>query len=277
MDPQLRISQDEKGHKEDGKSDNQHQRAAARRLPGEHHGRDTENGANRIQDAHALLLPEAHVDQSVMQMSAIRCKRALAVRKPTHDRKEGVGKRQPENGQRDKEREHHIALKHADDREDRQRITEEQCTGIAHENARRIGVERQKAEAGGSDQRRDQAVRHTAVGQQHGETKRDRADGGNAAGKPVQPINEVDRIGQPHDPENRDRNRPVAEGNVLAEKADVVDRHALRDRKERSYNLHRQLKERIEAIDIIQNAEQHQRAAPDQDGNQLPVQPTETD
>ena len=36
MDPQLRISQDEKGHKEDGKSDNQHQRAAARRLPGEH-------------------------------------------------------------------------------------------------------------------------------------------------------------------------------------------------------------------------------------------------
>ena len=104
-----------------------------------------------------LPLGPPEVQQAVMEMAAIGPHRVCAVPQAVKDHPGNIEERhdQDEQGRGD--------LRAADDRDDRQRIAEEHRPAIAHDDARRVPVERQEAEHRRAERQRQERDRELRV------------------------------------------------------------------------------------------------------------------
>ena len=155
-----------------------------------------------------------------MNVAAIRRHRILPVGKAADDGKERVKHRKAEDQERHRERHDGVILEKALNGDGRKDIAEEGRPRIAHEHLRRISVEGQKAEA--RAHKRGHHERHVTLGdEQRNDEHRNGADRGNAAGKAVKSVDEVDGICDAHDPQHRDGDRQPAKIPIRAIGKDV--------------------------------------------------------
>ncbi len=149
-------------------------------------------------------------------MAAIRVHGALAVEQPAAEGKQrvhqGDGQRQQRHGKGD----NGIELEQAQHGHGGKHIAQQQCAGVAHENLG--GVEVIGDEADTAAHQRGQDHGDIALGHGHGNHQHGNgADGGNAAGKAVQPVDQVHGVGDAYDPDHGDGDpQPVQEQILIA-------------------------------------------------------------
>ena len=161
-------------------------------------------------------MAQAHVQQLVVEVSPVGMEGALSVQDAACKRKYRVRKRNGKRKHRQDKCNDGIELEHTDDRDRCQNIAQQQRTGVAHEYLRRIEVIRDKAQASAAERGEDNCDIDVCIGHKKRHDKhRQRRDGGNAAGKSVKPIDEVDRVCDADYPQYGHRNGEDADGHGL--------------------------------------------------------------
>ena len=108
------------------------------------------------------------------------------------------------------------------DRRHREQHAEEQRARVAHDDLRRVPVERQEAEAHADRDDRDErsdvrAVEEAGVEQPVGEQEeRAAGDRDDAGGETVETVDEVDRVRHQHDPQRGDERRESGESTTMS-------------------------------------------------------------
>ena len=161
-----------------------------------------------------------------------------------------------------------MQLEYAENGNHRQRISEKQRTGISHENACRIEIERQEAEAGAEQNRTDNCTDEISLKHDH-KQEGQRRNRRYPARKTVQTVNKVDGVGQPGNPENAQRSTQNAERDVHTAEVDVVNHASVAYRKNSNGKLYDQFEPSVEAVNIVENPQDHDNAPADPDGRQF--------
>ena len=170
------------------------------------HGTETEERADDVHQQHGLALRETEIEQAVMKMSLIRLEDRHAAAVAAHDGERRVEDRQAERQDRHDQRDRRGALDGTDDRDAREHKAEELAARVAHEDLGRVEIVLQKAQGcpchGDDDQGRQELVQ--VISQEEHRNGCDESDAGCQA---VEAVDEVHRIGEADDPENRHGNR----------------------------------------------------------------------
>ena len=254
---QEELTRHKAGRRHGDEEDHGPQRAAG----GEHHRGQAQNGGHHIEDTYGLLLGKAHVNKPVVNVAAVGTHGALAAEQPADD-----GKGHVENGQAQHQEGHHEGddggqLEHSLHRHRGQDIAQEGGAGVAHEDLGGVEVIGQKADARsgqGPHHHRHVLLAHQQGNDQHGH----RADGGHAAGKAVQPVDEVDGVGDGHDPDegHRDGQPPQLPHGVVAEDVGVgedLDAVAREHRHQGRRNLHHEFQLGGQGVNVVKDAQDH--------------------
>ena len=134
-------------------------------------------------------------------MAAMRLEDVLARPQPTQERQRGVEEERPEGEGRHRQDLGHGVSPHRQWQHSQQKPTEG-APHVAHENASRMPVAREKSDRSTCEGRRDHRHRPRAAGgRRHRNPGRHR--GRRDSGDAVAAIHEVEGIGQTHDPEHR--------------------------------------------------------------------------
>ena len=270
--PRENDARGEEGHHRHREQEDHRARRAAGR---QHHGGEAEDAAHHVQRRHRLLLVEAHVDEPVMDVSAVRRHGVLTVGDAAHDGKKRVEHRQAQDQERYRERDDGVVLEKALYGDRCERIAQKRRARVPHEHLRGIAVIGHEADARARERRhdeRDLPLRDQQRDHQH----RHGADDRHAVGKPVQPVDEVDRVRDAHDPQHRDRNRRPAQRPVRLVAEQVrVGQHVYHDpvvnRDQRREDLHEELEPRAQRRDVVHHAEHDDDDRALQNAAQLPV------
>ena len=115
-----------------------------------------------------------------------------------------IKNRQAENQERYRKRDDCVEFEQTHDGHGRQHVAEEGRAGVAHEDLSRVEVVRHKADARASERRHRDGNRHVA-GQQCNGKHGNRRDRRNTDRKSVQTVNQVYRIRDADNPDNRGR------------------------------------------------------------------------
>ena len=132
-----------------------------------------------------------------------------AVYHPAQDGKAGVKDGQAQHKEGDREGNNGVGLEQAINGDSGQNEAQESGAGVPHKDLGGVEVVGQEADAGsgqGGHKQGGVGFGHRKGNDQHGHG----ADGGYAAGQTVQAVNEVYRVGDAHNPENGDGDRPDA-------------------------------------------------------------------
>ncbi len=208
-------------------------------------GGEAEDGADGIEDGHRLLLAQAHVNEPVVEMSPVRVHGALAPEQPAEEGENRVQQGHCQGQKRDNEGDNGVKLKQAQYGGSGQHIAQKQGARVPHEDFCRVQVIGDEADAGPGQGGQDNG--HISVGNQEGNHQHGNgADGGDAAGQPVQAVNQVDAVGDGHNPDNghRDGERPQDQVLCVAEYDGVhdhLDDNAVEHRNQRGDNLQNKL------------------------------------
>ncbi len=169
---------------------------------GEHHGGQAQDGADDIEHRHRLLLGEAHVDEPVVDVAPVGVHGALPVGQPAENGKAGVEDGQAQHEEGHGEGDDGVELEQALDGHGGQHKAQEGGAGVPHEDLGRVQVIGQKADAGAGQGGHQDG--HLGLGHRQGDDQQGHgADGGHAAGQAVQPVDQVDGVGDGHDPDAR--------------------------------------------------------------------------
>ena len=133
-------------------------------------------------------------------------------------------------------------------------------TGIAHENARGIKVVDEKSSGDGNGYDRKQRGIKTEKRHKHYE-QRKRGDCGNARRKPIETVNKVDDIHKAHKIENGDGIGPYSKFDDLGRKGGMenVEQGSSASDDTRSNNLAQEFDDRAYRVDIVDNANTHNK------------------
>lgn len=238
------------------------------------HGAGAEKCGDAVDDQHRLAVAEAKLLQAVVQMALVGLHQRLLVHPAAHDREEGVGQRHPDDEQRRHERQHRNLLE-PEHGQHRQAETEEQRARVAHENLGRMKIEHQESQNAAQQHDREQNDGAVAHNDAHAHDAGD-GDGGHAGGKPVQPVDQVDRVGHADDPENRQRNADPLRQRLHGRPERDVDEVHFNIEAEHDDAGHADLNQEFElgvqVEPVVQRAHQHnQRASGEQSADQVPV------
>lgn len=118
---------EERRHRQRHQKEHRLDRAARR----QHHGGKAEDTADDVQRRDGLLLVEAHVDEAVVDVAAVRRHRVLPVGKAADDGKERVEHRQAQDQERHRERHDGVILEKALDRDRRKDVAKERRARVA--------------------------------------------------------------------------------------------------------------------------------------------------
>src|SRR5207249_10907021 len=222
-------------------------------VDGETEGR--EDRRPEVEDERGLLRAETEIEQSMMQMLGVRggdraSPHPASQNRPTCvENRDGQGRDRHHQGQDDR------ALRHGQYGEGGQGETEKVATRIAHEDARRMPVEEEKAYTSpnqGAGQ--DDDIHLPAIDRR--QQKGGRHDGDDARRQAIDPIDQVDRVLQPNEPEEgeRDRYRHRQVDDVPAEEThgmnvDTEDD----DRQQGGGDLKEELGEGSDPVEVIEN------------------------
>ena len=149
-------------------------------------------------------------------------------------------------------------------RDDGEDEAEEQRTGVAHEDPRRVPVVEQEGEAGGGDHDRH-ATHEPLTLEQRGDRERGGDDGGDRAGGGVHVVEQVERVRDDHDPHHGDH--------VVERAAEELDVRTGGGSGRRRARLHQESHARTHGADVVEEAgHRHQRSGGEDDGRlRLPV------
>ena len=184
---------------------------------------------------------------------------ALAVGHPAEDGEAGVKDGQAQHEEGDRKGDDGIGFEQPLDGYHRQDEAQEGGAGVSHEDLGRVQVIGKKADASAGQGGHEEGYLrfgHREGDDQHGHG----ADGGHAAGQPVQSVDEVDRVGDAHDPDHGDGDgqpaqRPVG---VTAEDVGVgedVDPVAHEHGDEGGQDLDQEFRHGGQGVDVVEDAQ----------------------
>ena len=150
-------------------------------------------------------------------MSLVRLEDRAVVARAPHNGKRCVKDRQAERENRHDEGDGRRALDRTDDGDAREHEAEEHTPCVAHKDARGVEVIVEEAHRGTCKRNGDHSDRRNAL-LHSDEEDRQRRDGGYPRRQSVQSVDEIDRIRQPDDPENRCRDRKELKVDIVAER-----------------------------------------------------------
>lgn len=199
-----------------------------------------------------------------MKMALVRDGNRLVVELPAYDSQERIRQRHAQDQDWDQEGDGHGRLE-SENRQRRQAEAQEQRPGVTHEDAGGMEVEEQKA-YDTAQQNGAQKSYGPVAGNQGQHHDRKRADGRYACSQTVQAVNQIDRVGNPHDPEDRDQNaHPRIDVNGVAERQlNVVDIQAVGGYGGSRRNLPEELQLRRNVVPVVIGAYKHDNASADQ-------------
>ena len=145
-------------------------------------------------------MAEAAAQKAVMQVAAVGVEGRVALAEAAHDHGRHVGQRQRQDQQRQQQADAGEPLGRANDADGRQGESEEIGTPIPHENAGRIEVVAQKAQATAGQGRRQQASRRLVQAEAHRQQTH-RGDAADPRRQAIETIKPVDGIGDAHQPD----------------------------------------------------------------------------
>ena len=164
-----------------------------------------------------------------MEMPLVRLEDRPMVPRAAHNGERRVEDRQPERENRHDEGDRRRTLDRTDDRDAREHEAEEHAARIAHKDTRGVEVVVEKADRRARERRCQHCNEGDALLHRH-EKDRDCGNGGDPRSQAIQPVNQVDRIRQTHNPEDRRGNRkPFKIDEVAQRVSDKVDAHIKRN------------------------------------------------
>ncbi len=208
-------------------------------------------------------------------MAAVGLHRVLAVGNAAQEGKADIKDRDAEDEERHGEGNDGVHLEQARDGKRGKDIAEEGRAGVAHENLCGVHIIRNKAEARAEERAEDDGDVDLLHHERHDDQGCCR-DGGHADGEAVEAVDEIDGVGDGDDPDDRDGDGQPAEIEIgrLGEDVgvgDELDRAAVPDGDARGGDLDKQLRQRLERHDIVQNAENNDHDGAEQNALHLPV------
>ena len=173
-----------------------------------------------------MLLVHTHINQPVMQVLTIRMERMLPFCKSSQNRPQRIDNRQPHHEEWNTKGYHRIDLKEALYRNNGQHKPQKHRARIPHEYLCRIQVIRQKAKARACKYSRNHRYRWISRRKQRHGKERKRGNRRDAACKSIKAVDQVDCIGNAHNPDNRDRYRPISKKDNLVKPCNLFDYNA---------------------------------------------------
>lgn len=249
------------GHRARGAQGQQEEHGLLRPAGGEHHGGQAQNGADDIEHGHRLLLGEAHVDEPMVDVAAVGVHGTLPVGDAADEGEGRVENRQAQHEEGHHEGDDCIELEEPLDRNHRQDEAQEGGPGIPHEDFRRVQVIGQEAQAAAHQGRHQEG--HLGLPHHQGDDQqRHGADGGHAAGQAVQAVDEVDGIGDGHNPDDRHgvgqpAQVPVRIGGENVGVGDNLDDIPRADRNQGGDDLHHEFEGGPQGVNVVKNAQHH--------------------
>ena len=239
----------------DQKIKGQQQHTQLARGADDHRGQP-QHGAEGVEDRHGLLLAQTVVNQPVVEMPPVGGHGVLAPEQAADDGKGRVEQRKRQGEDGHDEGDDRVEFEQPQNGNGGKYIAQQQRSGVAHENLRGVhivGDEAQTAPGQGSQQQRHVGLRHHQRRYEH----RHGGNRGNAAGQPVQPVDEVHGVGNAHDPEQGNRDAQHSDGNqrfVGGEHVGVhqaLDDHAVDDRHHGGDHLGAELDKPAQLYNVI--------------------------
>jgi hypothetical protein len=202
----------------------------------------------------------------VVEVVVVRIPRRPAVLEALQDHKPGIEDRHGDHQQGCHQGDGGGSLEHALDGDRGEQEAERERAGIAHKDPRRVVVVAEEGERRATDDHRERGrVDAVEGGAEDGER------GGRDSHKPrrerIHAVDQVDQVGQHHDPEHGQRVLGVADV-VIADKRQgyVIDRHVVADHRNQGYRRHPdQLRRRADATDVVEQPEGGNAQRADQD------------
>ncbi len=208
-----------------------------------------------------------------MDVAPVGVHGALAVGNPPDEGEAGVKNGQAQHQEGDGKGDDGVKLEQPLDGHHRQHIAQKGGPGVPHKNLGGVQVVGQKADAppgqSGHEDGGGPVGHHQGDDQQgHG------ADGGHAAGQTVQAVNQVDGIGNGHNPQDGEGNFQYAELPIGVGGKNIGVGQGLNDvagahRHQGGGNLHKELGQGFQGVDIVKNAQHHNHGGPQEHPPQL--------
>lgn len=174
-------------------------------LHGENHGNATKQEAEAMQNRNDLAMRETHVDQAVMDVTAVGVHGIVPGQDTAENGNNHITQGEGEKNHRNQEGNGRIKLEHSLHRQGTQHVSQKQRTGITHKGFGRMTVEGEETKAGTKQTNQCNGAGILGGGQRNDE----HAESGysrNTTGKSVQPVQPVQCIGDGNDPQNRNGN-----------------------------------------------------------------------
>ena len=210
-----------------------------------------------------------------MEMAAVGLHRVLAVGNTAQEGKADIEDWDTEDEERHGKGDNGIHLEQARNGKRGKNIAEKGRAGVAHENFRRVHVIRDKAEACAEERTEDDGDVGLLHHERHDDQGRGR-DGRHTDGEAVEAVDKIDGVGDSDDPDDGDGDGQPAEIEIgcLGKDVGVGDKlncAAVPDSDACGGNLDKQLRQRLERHDIVQNAENNDHDGAEQNALHLPV------
>ena len=234
---------------------------------------------------------EARPQQPVVEMASIGIKRRAAIADAAHDHRRHVSQGQGEDQQRQKQADRGEFLGRTDQADGREAETKEVGAAIAHEDARRIEVVAQEADAGTCKGGCQQPCTGLMQAEAHGKQSHS-GDGADTSCQAVEAIKPIDGVSDAHQPDHGgDQAEPVRQGEgqaAVERQGDRADFDALAPNRHGHADLQRETRQWWQLQQIVAEADgkksyRTEKAAPDQlvatggDGAKTTHQPGQTE
>ncbi len=205
-------------------ADDENEKGGLYVISREEDGTDAKKSGNGVENENGSSLGKSHINEFVMKMAAIGRKRTFSLAESADNGNEGIAGGKSQNEEGNEKRNQRVEFKHTENGDGRQRVTEDQCARIAHKHFCGVEIKGKKAETRACKQKGKQGdVTHRGA-DDGGENKTERGNYGDAAGKSVQAVNQVDGVGNAHDPNNGKGNAdPGGEGIIFAHHQKGID------------------------------------------------------
>ena len=224
--------------------------------------RERDESARRREDVEGddrAPLVDAERDEAVREVIAAAAHRAAAREAPRHAHERRVENRDKEDEQRDRCNRHdaRLELGRGEQRRAAQERTQEQASAVTHEDGGRPDVVDKEAERRTDERGHRGGKRDGASGRERGKEE-DAGHGGNARRQPVDVVEQVERVGDAHDPDERQQRIQRDDSGEARGRHQEHD-DAGHDR------LHDELGRRAEVKDVVEGPEREHQARRDEE------------
>ncbi len=249
MDPEEDEADDEQGQQD-------HRVAEAGTV--REHRNAAGAGREQRQEEHRLPFAEPDGDEAMRSMVTATDTDASPGHDPRHGHEGGVedrnGQEQDRNDQ-DRRDPARVRALIGNEREPGQEESKKQAAGVAHEDLGRREIARQESADGADERHGDERARQVALPDEEEQPERRRHDGDRAR-QPVHVVEEVERVGDADDPEQREQH-------VGERKAGEPEGEPEEEQDAAEQELGQQLGLRTQAAHVVDETDQRHRGRDD--------------